>query len=56
MPDAASDHDCPAVDALLDILDLEVGFAARRIMELPPEEKLTLIFKIAHKGLGHADA
>lgn len=54
-PDAACDHDCPAVDALLDILDLEVGYVAPRIAALPPEEKLALIYKTAKKGLGHAD-
>lgn len=53
---AAEDHECPAVDALLDILDLEVGYVAPRIAALPAEEKLALIYKTAKRGLGHADA
>jgi hypothetical protein len=48
---AAQSHDCPAVNALLDILDLEAGWVAPAIQAKNAEEKLALIYSTAKKAL-----
>ena len=42
-----------AVNALLDILDVEADWVSPHIQLMTADEKLALVFKIAKRGLGH---
>ena len=44
-------HDCPAVDALLDILDLEAGWVHSSLRDKSAEDKLAIIYAHAKKAL-----